>query len=74
MVSAMPSWVRIMKTAITMTSVGAAERATRPVGVSPMVRCTSPPTAAAIANAIYDACGLRLRDLPLDRARIRDAR
>jgi nicotinate dehydrogenase subunit B len=32
------------------------------------------PTAAAIANAVFDACGLRLRDLPLDRARIRDAR
>ncbi len=30
------------------------------------------PAAAALANAIFDACGLRLRDLPLDRARIRD--
>jgi CO/xanthine dehydrogenase Mo-binding subunit len=30
------------------------------------------PAAAALANAICDACGLRLRDLPLDRARIRD--
>jgi len=30
------------------------------------------PTAAAIANAVFDACGLRLRDLPLDRARMRD--
>ena len=29
------------------------------------------PAAAALANAIFDACGLRLRDLPLDRARIR---
>ena len=30
------------------------------------------PAAAALANAIFDACGLRLRDLPLDPARIRD--
>jgi nicotinate dehydrogenase subunit B len=32
------------------------------------------PAAAAIANAVFDACGLRLRDLPLDRARVRSAR
>ena len=50
-VCAIPSWLRIMKTAMAMTSVGAALRATRPVGVSPMVRCTRPPTAAAIAAA-----------------------
>lgn len=31
------------------------------------------PAAAAIANAVFDACGLRLRDLPLDRARVRRA-
>ena len=31
------------------------------------------PAAAAIANAVCDACGLRLRDLPLDRARMRKA-
>ncbi len=29
------------------------------------------PTAAAIANAVADATGVRMRDLPLDRARIR---
>jgi CO/xanthine dehydrogenase Mo-binding subunit len=29
------------------------------------------PAAAALANAIFDASGLRLRDLPLDAARIR---
>jgi nicotinate dehydrogenase subunit B len=29
------------------------------------------PAAAALANAIFDACGLRLRDLPLDRVRVR---
>jgi len=31
------------------------------------------PAAAAIANAVVDACGLRMRDLPLDRARMRKA-
>jgi CO/xanthine dehydrogenase Mo-binding subunit len=29
------------------------------------------PAAAALANAVADACGLRVRDLPLDRARMR---
>ncbi len=31
------------------------------------------PTAAAIANAVADATGVRLRDLPLDRARVKAA-
>ena len=31
------------------------------------------PAAAAIANAVFDACGLRMRDLPLDRQRVRKA-
>jgi nicotinate dehydrogenase subunit B len=31
------------------------------------------PTAAAIANAVADATGVRIRDLPLDRARVRAA-
>ena len=31
------------------------------------------PAAAAIANAVFDACGLRMRELPLDRARMRRA-
>jgi len=31
------------------------------------------PAAAAIANAVFDACGLRMRDLPLDRTRMRKA-
>jgi len=31
------------------------------------------PTAAAIANAIFDATGLRVRDLPLTAARLREA-
>jgi CO/xanthine dehydrogenase Mo-binding subunit len=34
---------------------------------------TQGPTAAAIANAFADATGVRLRDLPLDRARVRAA-
>ena len=29
------------------------------------------PAAAALANAVFDACGLRMRDLPLDRERMR---
>ncbi|CAN7232677.1 molybdopterin cofactor-binding domain-containing protein [Massilia sp. LjRoot122] len=29
------------------------------------------PAAAALANAVADACGLRVRELPLDRARLR---
>ena len=32
------------------------------------------PTSAAIANAVFDACGLRFRDLPMDRARVREGR
>ena len=31
------------------------------------------PTAAAIANALFDAAGVRLRDLPLSQARIKEA-
>jgi len=31
------------------------------------------PAAAAIANAVFDACGLRMRELPLDRQRMRRA-
>jgi nicotinate dehydrogenase subunit B len=31
------------------------------------------PTAAAIANAVFDATGLRLRDLPLTPERVRAA-
>jgi CO/xanthine dehydrogenase Mo-binding subunit len=31
------------------------------------------PTAAAIANAVADACGARLRDLPLTASRIKAA-
>ncbi|MEN3284795.1 MAG: nicotinate dehydrogenase subunit [Solirubrobacteraceae bacterium] len=34
---------------------------------------TQGPTAGAIANAIFDAVGLRLRDLPFTPARLRDA-
>ncbi len=38
--------------AIAMTSTGTTEPTTLPVGVSPIVRATSPPTAAATAPAI----------------------
>jgi CO/xanthine dehydrogenase Mo-binding subunit len=31
------------------------------------------PTAAALANAVADALGVRIRDLPLDRAQVRSA-
>jgi CO/xanthine dehydrogenase Mo-binding subunit len=34
---------------------------------------TQGPTAGAIANAIFDAVGVRLRDLPFTPARLRDA-
>ncbi len=40
-----------MNVAIAMTSTGTTEPTTLPVGVSPIVRATSPPTAAAIAPA-----------------------
>src|SRR3954451_4137466 len=41
-----------MNVAIAITSTGTTEPTTLPVGVSPIVRATSPPTAAAIAPAI----------------------
>ncbi len=31
------------------------------------------PMAAAIANAVHDAAGVRLRDLPLSQTRVKDA-
>ena len=40
-----------MNVAIAMTSTGTTEPTTLPVGVSPIVRATSPPTAAAMAPA-----------------------
>src|ERR1044072_8597914 len=48
---AISSWLRIMKVAIAITSTGTTEPTTLPVGVSPIVRATSPPTAAAMAPA-----------------------
>jgi hypothetical protein len=45
------SWLRIMNVAIAITSTGTTEPTTLPVGVSPMVRATSPPTAAAMTPA-----------------------
>ena len=46
------SWLRIMNVAIAITSTGTTEPTTLPVGVSPIVRATSPPTAAATTPAI----------------------
>lgn len=34
---------------------------------------TQGPTAAALANALYAACGVRVRDLPLDPEQLRQA-
>src|ERR671912_2181108 len=45
------SWLRIMNVAIAITSTGTTEPTTLPVGVSPIVRATSPPTAAATMPA-----------------------
>ncbi len=45
------SWVRIMIVAMPITRIGATVPTILPVGVSPIVRATRPPTAAAIAPA-----------------------
>ena len=39
-----------------------------------MGECTFGPTAAAIGNAVYHALGVRVRDMPLTRARIASPR
>jgi CO/xanthine dehydrogenase Mo-binding subunit len=41
-----------------------------PLGVG---ECAAGPTAAAIANALANATGLRVRDLPLTEQRLKDA-
>jgi CO/xanthine dehydrogenase Mo-binding subunit len=53
-----PVEVKLLKTAF--PSVGAGE-------------CSMGPTAAAIANALHDALGVRVRDLPLTSERIAEA-
>jgi aldehyde oxidoreductase len=42
-----------------------------PFGACGMAEYADVPTAPAIANAIYDACGVRVRDLPATREKIR---
>jgi nicotinate dehydrogenase subunit B len=46
------------------------DRSNPPVGVG---ECAQGPTAAAIANAVYDALGVRIRTLPLTTEQIRSA-
>ena len=46
------SWLRIMKTAITMISAGTTEATILPIGVSPSSLATIPPTAPARAAAM----------------------
>lgn len=44
-----------------------------PFGAAGAGECSQMPTAPAIANAIFDAVGLRMRDLPITPARLRRA-
>ncbi len=46
-------------------------RANGPFGACGMAEYADVPTAPAIANAIYDACGVRVRDLPATPEKIR---
>ena len=48
---AISSWSSTMKVPIAMISTGATEPTTLPVGVSPIARATTPPTAPASATA-----------------------
>jgi len=43
-------------------------------GASGMAEYADVPTAPAIANAIYDACGVRVRDLPIIPEKIKQSR
>ena len=45
-----------------------------PFGAAGAGECAQMPTAPAIANAIYDALGVRVRDLPVTPARLRSPR
>ncbi len=45
-----------------------------PFGASGMAEYADVPTAPAIANAIYHACGLRVRDLPITPEKIKQSR
>ena len=44
-----------------------------PFGAAGAGECAQMPTGPAIANALHDALGLRLRDLPIMPARLRAA-
>jgi aldehyde oxidoreductase len=44
-----------------------------PFGASGTAEYAAVPTAPAIANAIYDACGIRIRDLPITAEKIKQA-
>jgi len=55
---------------ITHARVGKADLAANNTGAKGIGESPLIPTAAAIANAIYDATGIRLRELPLSRRRL----
>ncbi len=42
-----------------------------PFGASGMAEYADVPTAPAIANAVYDACGVRIRDLPITAEKVK---
>ena len=44
-----------------------------PFGASGTAEYADVPTAPAIANAIYNACGVRIRDLPITPEKIRQS-
>jgi CO/xanthine dehydrogenase Mo-binding subunit len=48
-------------------------RSEGPFGASGMAEYADVPTAPAIANAIYDACGVRVRDLPITPEKIKQS-
>jgi len=49
-------------------------RSKGPFGASGMAEYADVPTAPAIANAIYNACGVRVRDLPITPEKIKQSR
>jgi aldehyde oxidoreductase len=49
-------------------------RSKGPFGASGMAEYADVPTAPAIANAIYDACGVRVRDLPITPEKVNQSR
>jgi len=49
-------------------------RSKGPFGASGMAEYADVPTAPAIANAIFNACGVRIRDLPITPEKIKQSR